>query len=154
MKAKIDNCEISLENFKVRAFNFGQHWRAPDIVNHVYELWLDYEVFENYFSPFWEELISDASSVDADDYLDLEFVNCGLPSLDKLRIEPQNYKQLLKILIDYFGYDMLLNHFGATGGDKENWAINTFDKADFCESGIYLTGDCRNNQVPGYFQDY
>jgi hypothetical protein len=155
MKFVVNNKEIDNSLIKIRTFNFNQHWRSENVTNLDYELWLDYNVLEQYYSRRWEDNIADAKqNTDSDYELDIQLITNNYPSLNSILKQPIYYSQLIGLLIEQDGHDMLLTHFDHNKESAESFYLNSFDTIEITNNFVLLKGKCRNN-LSGYaYQDY
>jgi hypothetical protein len=155
MRFFVDNTEYPLSKAKVRALNFGQHWRSANIREFNYKLLLDNEVYVDFLINHWTDFLDDALSFrDSEFDIDVLIRKFNYPEADKILSDINFYIDIVNELFEISGHDILLSYLGDSISNENHWVINTIDNIEFENEYFILTGRCRNNENVTAFQDY
>ena len=153
MKCTVNDQVINIKKVKVRAFNFGQHWRTAFVVTEKYELFIEFSYFDDYYRKRWHSYMREHIT-DEEDALDVEITKCNNPAIDDILTNPLNFENLIKLLLECDGHDMLLSILGDIDDNQDCIIINTIDNVSIQEEGLVLNGEFRRNWTGHFYQDY
>jgi len=155
MKFFVNGGIKSPEQAKIRTFNFGQHWRTMGVKDLVFELWLEPQVLDMYYSGRWMSLLHDARTDTEDDYeLFQELARCNFLPLNHFLENIHLHIRLLELLMEADGHDMLLTHIGGSQRSPDIWVINSIDSLRIESNYIVYSGNCRYGLDAWAYQDF
>lgn len=151
--ALVDGEPIAWEALSVRAMNFGQHWRGPDVVSCRYALEVPVQFFHEFLAEpqALPDLLSDTKQhPDLTSPLDQALIAAGFPTPERALEEPA----LAQHLAEFFAYDALLRWLGdAVPELQPGFVLNTCDVVRFRPAGIRLEGTGRRSDSSTAYQD-
>jgi hypothetical protein len=151
--AFVDNRPVPFESLSVRAMNFGQHWRTPDVPLISYSL----ELPGAYFVAFLAEpeqlpaLIEDTRRFpEWTEALDTALFDAQFPGAADAVKNPVLARELAR----FFAHEALLRWLGDGPPEFEpGFVLNSIDSVHLGPTGLSLEGEGRMSGITVAYQD-
>ncbi len=141
------------EHLKVRAMNFGQHWRTEGIQNLDYQVHLPLHYVYDFLNSQLPEYILEAKTDrDEEDELDGLLEAFGW-SDDAENLLTNGPKRLTDLLLDFYAFEMLLHWYSDGHAPDGGGVINSHDQFEIVNDHLIIRGKCRKSDKPVRYQD-
>lgn len=150
---QVDELVILPEDTRIRAMNFGQHWRTEGIQSFLYEVKLPLNYVIDYLNAQLPEYIDEAILYrDEEDELDNLLMTYGWPKDAKTLLQISNDK-LHHLLLEFFAFDMLIHWYSDGPVSDHGVVINSHDQFYIKNDYLIIKGECRKSGYPVKYQD-
>lgn len=149
----VDGTKLASEDIRIRAMNFGQHWRTEGVQSFPYEVKLPLAYVIDYLNTQLEEYVTDAiDDRDEEDEMDNLLMAEGWPT-DAQKLLLNTSERLIYLTMDFFGFEILLHWFSDGHAPDHGAMINSFDKFTIDRDYLIIGGQCRKSGFPVRYQD-
>lgn len=144
---------LRAEEVRIRAMNYGQHWRTEGIESLDYKIELPLPYVQDFLNSQLPEYISEAKiDHDKEDELDGLLKVFGWPD-DAERILTNTSKRLVDLLLDFFAFEMLLHWYSDGPAPDGGAVINSHNQFNVVDDHLIILGKCRKSDKPVRYQD-
>jgi|GEM_PF-2685682 len=144
---------LRAEEVRIRAMNYGQHWRTEGIQNIDYEVQLPLKYVYDFLNNELPEYVLEAKTDrDEADELDSLLEAFDWPD-DGESILMSTSKRLVDLLLDFFAFEMLLHWYSDGQAPNGGVVINSHDQFNVMNDHLIIQGKCRKSDKPVRYQD-
>jgi len=141
---------VSLGQLRVRAMNFGQHWRTPGIIDVDYRVELPRAFFRDLLARELPEYIDDCKKFpDSTEPFEIALREAGWPDAERVCA----HKDLSLLALRYYEVELLLEWLRDGIPDEPGYVLNTIDDVGFQDDLCWMTGRGRRSQPGVKYQD-
>ncbi|OEK00634.1 hypothetical protein BFP97_03545 [Roseivirga sp. 4D4] len=141
------------DDLRIRAMNYGQHWRTEGIQSIDYEVRLPLSYVYDFLNSELPEYIMEAKTDrDEEDELDGLLEAFGW-SDDAANLLMNGSKRLVDLLLDFYAFEMLLHWYSDGQAPDGGGVINAHDQFKIENDHLIIKGKCRKSDRPVRYQD-